>query len=344
MPEVVEMNNNMRRMLVDTQQLWDAFHEAWRRRQSFEGGLTWKKAKGRDYLVRIYSDIGSKGKKQTSLGVRSSETERIFMEFREGKSEAAARVASLGERLDDQARLNKAVRLARVPVIAAKVLRLLDRAGLLGRNISVSGTNSLFAYEAAAGVLVERDLMATGDLDLLMEARAKLRLSADGLDTEGLLGLLRKADKSFEKGSSSFRAVNKDGFYVDLIKVQPTPPWKAERDGFGDKEDIEATAIPNMRWIANAPKFEAVAVAEDGLPVPFVCPDPRAFALYKLWMGTRDPTREPVKRVRDIAQAEAAARIVHQWLPQLPFEAEHLSCFPRAAITLAADRNDMFFR
>lgn len=344
MSEVTEMTNNMRRMLVDTRQLWDAYCQAWKRRQTFEGGMTWKTVNGDDYLIRIYADIVSKAKKQTSLGRRSPETERVYLEFRAGKEAASERLASLSRRLEEQARLNKAVGIDRVPTIAARILRLLDRAGLLGRNVIVSGTNSLFAYEAAAGVQIGRDLLATDDLDLLMEARARLKLTVDGLDERGLLGLLHKVDKSFEKSSSTFRAVNRNGFYVDLIKAQPTPPWKNEPDSFGDKNDLAASAIPNMRWIANAPKFETVAVGEDGMPVPIVCTDPRAFALYKLWMGTQDPTRDPVKRVRDVAQAETVARIVQQWLPQLPFAAEHLACFPKAAIDLAGKGTDAFFR
>lgn len=344
MPEILEMDNNMRRALVDTQQLWDAFREAWHRRQSFEGGLTWKTSGGHEYLIRIYADIVSKSKKQTSLGVRSPKTERIFSEFKAGKEEASTRVKSLTRRLEDQARLNKAVRLGRVPTVAARILRLLDRVGMLGRNVIVAGTNSLFAYEASAGVLIERSLLATDDLDLLMDARAHLKLAVDGLDARGLIGLLQNVDRSFTKSSSVFRAVNKDGFYVDLIKAQPTPPWKDERDTFGEEADLEASPIPNMRWVANAPKFNAVAVGEDGMPVPIACPDPRAFALYKLWMGLQDSTRDPVKKVRDIAQAEAVARIVHQYLPQLPFEPEHLSSFPKAAIDLASDRSDPFFR
>ena len=37
------------------------------------------------------------------------------------------------------------------------------------------------------------------------------------------------------------------------------------------------------------------------------CPDPCAFALYKLWMGTRDATRGPLKRARDVQQDRADA-------------------------------------
>lgn len=340
---VTEMTDNQRRMLVDTRQVWEAYRDAYRRRQSFEGGMTWKTAKGRDYLVRIYSDVLKK-KKQTSLGVRSPETERIFTEFHAGKVAAGERLASLANRLAEQGRLNKAVNLGRVPTVPARILRMLDRAGLLGRNVFVAGTYALLAYESAAGIFIERGLLATGDLDLLMESRARLKLTTDGLEAGGLLGLLRKVDKSFERGSSTFRAVNRDGFYVDLIKPLPSPPWKDEREAIGDGGDLMATAISNMRWVANAPKFEAVAVGEDGLPVPMACPDPRAFALYKLWMGTQDASRDPVKRQRDRAQAEAVAHIVHRWMPHLPFSPEHLASFPQAVRDLGGEGQDPFFR
>lgn len=343
MPQYTEMTDNQRRMLIDSRQIWEAYRDAYRRRQSFEGGMTWKTAKGRDYLVRIYADI-SKKKRQTSLGVRSPETERILAEFRDGKALATERLSSLSDRLAEQARINKAVDLGRVPVVPARILRMLDRAGLLGQNVSVAGTYALLAYESAAGLFIERGLLATGDLDLLMESRARLKLTADGLEAGGLLGLLQKIDRSFQRGSSTFRAVNKDGFYVDLIKALPSPPWKNERDTIGETGDLVATAISNMRWITNAPKFETVAIGEDGLPVPIICPDPRAFALYKLWMGTQDPSRDPVKRHRDKAQAEAAAHIVHDWMPHLPFAPEHLASFPQAARQLAGEGRDPFFR
>jgi hypothetical protein len=344
MPELTEINNNMRRMLIDTRQLWSAYRDIWKRRQSYQGGMAWKHVNQAQYLIRIYSDIASKAKKQTSLGPRTPETERIYSEFREGKHAASERLASLSRRLEEQARLNKAIGIDRVPTMASRILRLLDRAGLLGYNVIVAGTYSLFAYESAAGVQIERDHLTTDDLDLLLDARVRLKLTAEGLDERGLLGLLHKVDRSFEKSSSTFRAVNRDGFSVDLIKAQPTPPWKNERDSLGSTGDLEASAIPNMRWIANAPKFEAIAVGEDGMPVPIICADPRAFALYKLWMGTQDPTRDPVKRPRDIAQAETVAAIVHRWLPHLPFETEHLACFPKAARDLANKTADPFFR
>jgi hypothetical protein len=342
MPRLMELNDNQRRMLIDSRQLWTAWDGAQRRRDGFAGGMSWKEVGGHTYLVKTFSDPVSGVKKMTSIGPRSPETEQILAEFQRYKAEAKERFEALNRRLAEQARLNKAVIIGRVPTIAAKVLRRLHRTGLLGHNVFVTGTHALYAYEAAAGVMVDRDLTATGDLDLLMEARAKLRLSISGLPAGGLIGLLREVDRSFVK-QGTFSALNRDGYGVDLIKATPTPPWLDETSGFGS-EDLEAAAIPNMRWIQHSPKFEAVAIGEDGFPVPIACPDPRAFALYKLWMATNDPDRDPVKRPRDRAQAEVVASIVHSYLPQLAFQPEHLRCFPQAAIDLGRDRVDPFFQ
>ena len=69
----------------------------------------------------------------------------------------------------------------------------------------------------------------------------------------------------------------------------------------------------------NAPKLETVAVDQDGMPVPFRVPDPRAFALHKAWLSGQS-TREPFKRQRDLAQAKAVAALVREHMPQYSFD------------------------
>lgn len=343
MPNLAELSANQRRMLIDTRQIWDAWEAAYRRRLGYAGSLSWKGQHGGEYLVRIFDDPQTTVRKMRSLGRRSPETEKVFSEFRLGREEAKQRLESLTARLQEQARLNRAVDLGRVPVLAARVLRRLHREGLLGQNVHVAGTNAIYAYEAAAGVFVERDLLATGDLDILLDAKAKLRLTVEGDEPKRLVDVLKSVDRSFEPlADRRHCAVNKDGYFVDLIKAEPNPPWRNEREGFGDG-DLRASMIQNMRWISNAPRFSTVAVGEDGQPVPMSCPDPRAFALYKLWMGTNDPTRDPVKKLRDVMQAHAVAEIVHNYIPQLPFEAEQMKFFPRKVVDLGSEIEDPFF-
>lgn len=344
MAPFAEMTANQRRMLVDTRQLWEAWRAAYRCRMGYAGSLSWKSQGGGEYLVKVFDDAEAKIRKMRSLGPRSPETERIFAAFKAGREEARSRLEALSNRLSEQARLNRAVDLGRVPTLAARVLRRLDREGLLGHNILVAGTNALYAYEAAAGVLVETSLLATGDLDILLEARARLRLTVAGSEPARILDILKSVDRSFEKMEGwSYRAVNRDGYFIDLIKAEANPPWREERDSFGPG-DLEASPITNLKWIINAPRFEAIAVGEDGQPVPMACPDPRAFALYKLWLGTNDPARDPVKKSRDIAQAHTVATIVHGYLPHLPFRPEHVTCFPLPVIDLAREGDDSFFR
>ncbi len=336
-PELREMTLEQRRQLTDTQQIWQAVQQARIRVRSYTGSVTWKAVNGHDYLVK--KDGPETKRRERSLGPRSESTESVFGEFTSGKSTAKQHLAQTTSRLGELARINRAMRLARVPSIAAKIARVLHQREVLGRTVTIVGTHAIFAYEAEAGVFVDTAMLATGDLDILYDARARLRLRGE-TEPPALLEMLKQADRSFERAGprGSFSAINSEGYLVDLIKAPPRDVvTSTEPDALGGADDLQAAHIPNMRWVANAPKFEAMAIGADGFPVPLSCPDPRAFALYKLWMGTRDPTRSPVKRLRDVAQAHAVAAIVHRYLPMLPFEPEHLTCFPKEAAELAEE-------
>ena len=51
-----------------------------------------------------------------------------------------------------------------------------------------------------------------------------------------------------------------------------------------------------------------IVIADNGFPVRFVVPEPRVFALHKLWVSLQ-PTRDPIKRKRDLHQAEAIVQL-----------------------------------
>lgn len=72
--------------------------------------------------------------------------------------------------------------------------------------------------------------------------------------------------------------------------------------------------------------------AQDGFPVPMVAPDPRLFALHKLWLAEQ-PDREPVKKGRDGAQAKAVLQLLLERLPQYPLDPRVLKGLPIAART-----------
>ncbi|MDM8525653.1 nucleotidyltransferase domain-containing protein [Desulfococcaceae bacterium HSG8] len=321
-----EWSDNQRRMFIDTVQVYEAFSEAFRKSRSWQGGMHWKKSKGREYLFRSLDRFGN-GK---SLGPRSPETEKIIAEFRKGKQEIRQRLATLRERIAEQARFCKAAKIHRVPRLVSAILRLLDQENMLGRNVMIAGTHAIFAYEAAAGVFLDAPILATGDLDILWDTRTKLKLAGNRtLRNRGLLGILRKADSSFESfHKKGFRAVNQDGFMVDLIKAEPRRITQKEPRRMGGEGGLEAAEIRNLQWLLAAPKFSQVIIGDDGYPARIVATDPRSFALHKLWLAEQ-PDREPVKKQRDRKQGIAVAEVVIRFLPNYPFKKSELRMFPK---------------
>jgi hypothetical protein len=152
-------------------------------------------------------------------------------------------------------------------------------------------------------------------LDTLLEQNSPLEL-AGGVSRLGFLGILRKVDKTFEiSPSNRFRATNSKAFMVDLIKP---PSLGRTRSKIGHGRDLIATSIEGLQWIAGAPKITQVAIGEDGLPVRLVVPEPRVFALHKLWLSLQ-PDRSPLKRKRDFRQGSATGQIALEYL-DLPFD------------------------
>ena len=91
-------------------------------------------------------------------------------------------------------------------------------------------------------------------------------------------------------------------------------------------DDLEGAAIFGLGWLVNSPKLEAVAVDEKGYPVRLDVIDPRAFALHKAWVSSR-PDREPIKALRDLEQAKAAATIATRYLKK-SFDGPDLTALP----------------
>lgn len=217
-----ELTADQRRVYIDAGQIYQAYLEARQQSRSYHGSMLWKKVAGKEYLYH-YRDRYGHGK---SLGPRSEETEKVFSTFKSGKEALKDRLLSLKQRMQEQARFCKATLIQRVPKITAQILRVLDHEGILGTKVMVVGTNALYAYEAAAGVFFDTALMATRDMDVLWDVRRKIKLYIDStLARTGFIDLLRKADRSFEfKG---YRAVNRHGYMVDLIRPMPQPPWRS---------------------------------------------------------------------------------------------------------------------
>jgi hypothetical protein len=323
--EFHELNSDQRRETVNTQQRYAAYRQAEDRAKSYRGSTVWTKIKARDYLVRSYYDA-SGVRRQTSLGPRSKETESIKLEYERGRSEAQARLKNLKAVIARQSAINRAIGLGRVPLIGAKIIRALDHAGMLGSRIRVLGTNAIYAYEATAGVRVDPRLTTPEDIDLLFDARSELIFVAiENVSHSPLLHLLRKIDRSFKRSNQTFRAVNDDGYMVDLIKPLRNPPWRDKSQQVSvNADDLLAPEIEGLAWRESAPSFEAVVINETDEPLRIVATDPRVWVAHKLWLAKRQD-REPLKRRRDEAQAHAVGRLVAEYMPHLPYATQQVN-------------------
>jgi hypothetical protein len=330
-----DLNDDQRREIINTRQRYTAFRDVAARVKSLSGSMVWSRTKGTEYLLNSYYRPDGV-RRQVSLGPRSPETERIKDTFERNRAAATDEFKHLEPILRRQTAVNRALGLGRVPRLPARIIRAIDEAGLLGKGIRVVGTHALYAYEAAAGVVFDAGILTTEDVDLLYDSRIGIRFVVEeDVPVASLLKLLTRVDHSFTRSRQSYRAVNRDGYNVDLIRPLRDPPWINEKERLGDdNDDLEAVAIEGLVWLENAPLFDTIAIDETGAPLRLAVCDPRVFAAHKLWLSEQ-PGRDPLKRRRDAHQAQAVAKLVMEHLPHLHMTSAQLKMLPKSVFEAA---------
>jgi hypothetical protein len=318
------VSDNLLRPIVDAEQMYASYTGAAIDAKKYAARMSWQTSiSGTKYLVSVLARNGLRQKR--SLGVESSETQRIYARYIKDQSEAATRLKNMEQAYEIRVRLNRAHRLGDAPAIVVSVLNEIERANLY-KKLIVIGTNALFAYASAARVRPDNVISATQDLDLLWDSRSKIKIASP--DPEGLLGLIKRADPSFAKVTShGYTISNRDGYQIDLIKrnegfdnlEEPYQPWRNDADFW-------AVKTKNMDWLLSAPRFSSVVIATNGRMATMNTVDPRAFVLFKYWLSEQKD-RDPGKARRDLLQARALEHLIETWLPQLSFQ--ELSAFPR---------------
>lgn len=316
------LDGDARRQYINAREVFEAVQAAEMQARDYEGRMRWHTVSGKEYLIRVY-----RGGRQTSLGPRSTETEASYAAFFAKQSAIQERLEGLRSKLERNIRLNRAQFLGRVDTTVIGILNCLRDAGLQ-HHMLVVGTNALYCYEAAAGVRIEREHLATEDLDILWDNRKRLTLATrEKLQLSGLLGLLKRVDKSFELKATPdlFTAVNRNGYQVDLLRRAGTGSDKEPGRLSEHADDFWAVRSRNADWMLSAPKFDAVVVGDDGAMAKMTTIDPRAFVLFKMWMSAQKD-RDPIKKYRDRNQARLVIRLIEAYLPHLGFD--ELVSFP----------------
>ncbi len=303
MSKLKELTAEQRRIAVDTAQLYEHLLELDAEQRPYHGGLYWKTVAGHDYLVRTFGP--HRGNR--SLGPRSPQTEEVYREFTKSKSDLAVRIKSINEEIARKAKFCVAAGVNRVPRLPADIVRSLDASGLLGSHLIILGSHAMYAYEMAAGVQLKAGLLQTEDLDTLLNTKSEIEL-AGSIRSAGLLGILQDVDATFKPlRKRSFRAANAKGFMVDLIRA-PIDSGGLALTSIGTGLDLVAEQLRGLEWLTALPLMNQIVIADNGFPVRFVVPEPRVFALHKLWVSLQ-PTRDPIKRKRDLHQAEAVVQL-----------------------------------
>jgi len=319
---MVELSGDERKQYINARQVFLGLRQAEKEAKSLQGSMFWRTVDDREYLIRT-----GRGGSQKSLGPRSAEAEATFEKFSARKSESDQRVASLREKMARHVRLNKAMYLDRVDRTIIDVLNAMDKAGL-AEHLTVIGTNALYAYEAAAGVRIEEEHLATQDLYLLWDNRKHLTLEIkENITGTGLLGILQRVDKSFKllRPAQLYTAMNDAGYRIDIVRRMGPGSDQEPAQLLDNPDDFWAVRARNTDWLLSAPKFEAVIVGSNGNMANMVTVDPRAFALFKVWMA-QQKDRDPLKKTRDANQAKVVVQLVQQYLPALGFD--EIKTFP----------------
>lgn len=305
--EFVPLIEDQLRQFIDAEAAFRAFEEGQRNAAEVRGSMFWRTVKGQDYLIRATT-----GARQQSLGARTTETQEIHRRFTERKSSLQARSRSLAAAVERHRRLNLALRVGRAPNLLVRILDALQSQGV-SEHFMVVGTHALYAYEAAAGVRIMPEALATQDVDMLFDTRNHLaffsRLVADDVS---LLQVLRRADKTFQiREDQKQTAVNDRGFEVDIIRRavrrgDPHPMRMSHRE-----DDLWAVQVPSGDRMLGAARFSQMIVSIDGSMARLVTMAPGSFVKIKQELS-RSASRDPRKSSKDAQQARIVQALIKQ--------------------------------
>lgn len=291
------------RTLVNLRQRYEVWIAAERALFRLPYDLRRKTVGGRDYLYEIYDRSGN-GK---SLGRWNDDKAEQFERYRTEKAELKERRDGARAMLGESSRLARALRLPLLSSAAGPILREADRRELLGGHLLVVETNCIAAYaqEAAGAITGAPD--ETEDFDLAWAAEE------DAAQTE-LWDMLKAVDPTFTINSErDFQARNASAYEVELL-VAPS-----RADTMASTDRPRPMPLPEQEWLLLGRPVDQIVPCRDGTPARIVAPDPRWFALHKLWLAEQ-PKRNPLKRPKDRKQGLALLDAVAEAMPHYPLD------------------------
>jgi hypothetical protein len=308
----LDQSESQKRQFIDAETVFLATAKAQKAAAEVRGSMLWRELRGKSTLIRT-----SASSAQKSLGPRSAETEAIYTSFMARKQSAEERHKALKAQLTIQQRLNRALRVGRVPNVVVGVLNALENMGVQ-EHFMVVGTHALYAYETAAGVRIAQEALATRDVDMLFDTRKRIAFftAMKKLDSS-LIGVLRKVDPSFEVVEGQlYTARNQDGFEVDIIRraAKDADPHPLRMSNVED--DFWAVQVSMGEKLQSARRMDQVVVGTSGEMALMRTVHPLDFARIKQALS-QQIGRNPNKSGKDALQAKIVSELVAQHLPHL---------------------------
>jgi hypothetical protein len=302
---VLGFTDEQARILINLAQHYEVWMEAQQGASALPYGMTWKTVNNKHYLYELIDRRGN-GK---SLGPRSRETEMAYNTYREEKEASGFRLDSSRKVLAETCAVYRSIRLPLIAAEAAKILREADKRHMLGEQVLVVGTNAMAAYCIEAGGFINDAPGETQDFDMTWSA-------ADVLDDgTPIWAMLKAVDCTYTVNTERpFQARNASAYEVELLAA----PSRIRTLRKGDKP--RPIPLEEQEWLLLGHPVDHVVVARDGSPARLVVPDPRWFALQKLWMSVQGK-RNPLKRTKDAKQGTALLNAIRDTMPQYPLDA-----------------------
>jgi hypothetical protein len=313
----LKFNDEQLRVAANLRQYYDLWLETRRGLAELNYSLSWK-TKGSVEYLRRRSDSSD-----TTMGARSPETEAIMAKYEADKAMFEEQDDARTPLLFATCRQYVALRMGIIASAAAAILRAADIRGYLGSALVVVGTNAMAAYELEASARFALGMDATEDFDLAWavgDNKTVLALSSKA--PVSLLSLLKSVDSTYTVNTErTFQARNKDAYEVELLVAPSRVETLPRTIGFAP------IPMPEQEWLLQGRPVDQVVCGRDKTPARIVAPDPRWFAVHKLWMAEK-PQRNPLKKPKDRNQGTALLKAVQQFMPHYPLDDDFCASLP----------------